>query len=466
MDCRSAIFRSNRARLGALAMLTFCVISQAHAVCYVDSRVAGSNNGSSWADSYTNLRSALNDSGCKEIWVAKGVYKPTRGSDRTISFEIKPDVAVYGGFNGDEATRDARDPVQNRTVLSGDIDNNDANATGDQIDNTPADINGHNSFHVVTVNGTAGTPVTAATVLDGVTITGGQANGISFAGNGGGLYCFGAGTGHDCSPTLNHLTFIGNTSRIAGGAMYDDGSIGGNSSPTLTDVVFDTNFAGTEGGAIYNQGDAGTSSPKLTNVTFVSNGSGAMGGAMYNLGPDGGESSPTLTNVTFKSNSSPFGGAIFNDGSLSGNSSPILNNVTFADNQTPGGGAIYNFAYSGTSAPSLSNVILWNDADPEILNLDAAPTLNHSIVEGGCPSGASCTAVVAVDPKLKVLANNGGSTLTMMPADDSPAVDAGDDATCPAADQRGIARPQGAHCDIGAVEWQSDIIFRDGFELP
>jgi hypothetical protein len=50
------------------------------------------------------------------------------------------------------------------------------------------------------------------------------------------------------------------------------------------------------------------------------------------------------------------------------------------------------------------------------------------------------------------LANNGGATPTHALLPGSPAINAGDDAQCPATDQRGVSRPQGAHCDIGAFE--------------
>jgi CSLREA domain-containing protein len=58
---------------------------------------------------------------------------------------------------------------------------------------------------------------------------------------------------------------------------------------------------------------------------------------------------------------------------------------------------------------------------------------------------------------LGALANNGGSSQTVLLSSGSPAIDAGDDAACTAApvsgaDQRGIPRPSGEHCDIGAVE--------------
>ncbi len=55
---------------------------------------------------------------------------------------------------------------------------------------------------------------------------------------------------------------------------------------------------------------------------------------------------------------------------------------------------------------------------------------------------------------LGALADNGGPTLTHALLPGSPALDAGNDAACSATDQRGVSRPQGAHCDIGAYEAQ------------
>jgi hypothetical protein len=63
------------------------------------------------------------------------------------------------------------------------------------------------------------------------------------------------------------------------------------------------------------------------------------------------------------------------------------------------------------------------------------------------------SAASRLDPKLGALATNGGPTQTHAPLAGSPAIDAGPLAPCPtAADQRGVARPQGLRCDIGAVE--------------
>ncbi len=67
------------------------------------------------------------------------------------------------------------------------------------------------------------------------------------------------------------------------------------------------------------------------------------------------------------------------------------------------------------------------------------------------PSDNNCPGAQA-DPKLDTLADNGGPTKTMALLAGSPAIDAGNSETCTAADQRGVTRPQGESCDIGAYE--------------
>jgi hypothetical protein len=57
-----------------------------------------------------------------------------------------------------------------------------------------------------------------------------------------------------------------------------------------------------------------------------------------------------------------------------------------------------------------------------------------------------------VNPRLGLLQNNGGGTDTLLPAAGSPLVGAGDPTGCSPSDQRGVPRPQGERCDIGAVE--------------
>lgn len=515
-------WRRRLAACAALFVMSWTGVASA-ALCYVngDPGNTGANTGVSWTDAYTNLQSALNSAGCTEIWVAQYTYKPDP-SNAAISFNIGPNVAVYGGFAGGETSRSARNPLAHATTLSG-------------------AISGGNSQHVVVMNGTTGTPITATTVLDGFTLTGGN----NSSSGGGALWCRGNGAGHACSPTLANLVFSGNHAGN-GGAVELDGYSGGVSNPTLTNITFSNNTAGTFGGALYcnAQLSSGTCSPTLTNVTFNNNSSATYGGAMFNDGTSTGNSSPTLTNVafysnsatsnggamynngsggyshstltnvTFSGNSAANGGAMFNNGSSGGdsyvtltnvtfsgnsatsnggglyyigtngnNTTPLLTNVTFSGNSAANGGAIYNGA--GFNYSLLLNSILWGDSatssGPEYYG---GLFLNSSILQNGCAPNSNCsgTNIYTGDPKLGSLQDNGGFTLTMMPGGapgsngSSAAINqiscTGPD-SAPATDQRGYIRPDPASrglanaCDIGAVEANSvpDEIFVNGFEV-
>jgi chitodextrinase len=73
---------------------------------------------------------------------------------------------------------------------------------------------------------------------------------------------------------------------------------------------------------------------------------------------------------------------------------------------------------------------------------------NNLTDDESCGPGFGNSSSILLGP----LADNGGATPTMALLPGSAAIDAGDDAVCPATDQRGVTRPQGAHCDIGAYE--------------
>ena len=81
-------------------------------------------------------------------------------------------------------------------------------------------------------------------------------------------------------------------------------------------------------------------------------------------------------------------------------------------------------------------------------------------------TGGNTNAPNPLDPRLNPLGNNGGTTQTRLPLPGSPALDAGDDTICNQTgpgtvnklDQRGVARPIGAHCDIGATEGTGGLI--------
>jgi predicted outer membrane repeat protein len=165
----------------------------------------------------------------QEIWVAVGTHKPTAGTDRGATFQLKDGVALYGGFAGTETSRTQRNPTANVTTLSGEIGAAD---------------NSDNSYHVVT-------GATGAT-LDGFTITAGNANAVTTLNKyGGGMY------NYFSSPVLMNVTFSGNTAQYGGGGMHNESG-----SPALTNITFSGNSA-QYGGGMHNY----SSSPALTNVT-------------------------------------------------------------------------------------------------------------------------------------------------------------------------------------------------------
>lgn len=108
-------------RLGICAALLTLpwAMSATAAVCYVNGAASGANTGATWAAAYTDLQSALTNASCSAVWVAQGTYKPTAASDVNANFNIKPNVAVYGGFAGGETSLGARAPATHVTTLSG-----------------------------------------------------------------------------------------------------------------------------------------------------------------------------------------------------------------------------------------------------------------------------------------------------------------------------------------------------------
>jgi hypothetical protein len=213
---------------------------------FVKAGASGTNDGTSWSNAFTDLQSALTaaKSG-DEIWVAVGTYKPAV-SDTSISFQLKSNVAMYGGFAGSETSREQRDAVANVTVLSGDL-----GTTGDASDNSAAVVQ---AFEV-----------DSGAVLDGFTITGGNGG----HGNlGGGLY-FEQSYGR-----ISHCIITGNSAAAFGGGFYV--SYGGTK---ISDCVISNNQANSGGGGAFLSG----SGAMVVDSRFVNN-TGSTGGSVYIFG--------------------------------------------------------------------------------------------------------------------------------------------------------------------------------------
>jgi hypothetical protein len=244
-------------------------------ILYVKHDAAGSNDGSSWPDAYTDLQDALDVAQAgDEIWVAQGVYYPASNAlDRSATFELQDGVGLYGGFAGTETQRDQRDWEANVTVLSGDLDGNDTTDDNGLVADTD-DILGRNAYHVVTAGGADDNRI-----LDGFAVTAGLADGDSEHPEGGGMYVDSGGV------FLVNVTFSGNKAWYGGGMCSWDSS-------TLTNVTFSGNTAavpGAKGGA--GGGMFTGHSSTLTNVIFTGN------HAWYGGGLRSHASGTSLTNV-------------------------------------------------------------------------------------------------------------------------------------------------------------------------
>ncbi|WP_226895609.1 right-handed parallel beta-helix repeat-containing protein, partial [Luteolibacter marinus] len=253
---KTASSRCASFRCAGILIAASCFLAPLHAATrHVDPSGGAPNDGNSWATAFVTLQDALaSASAGDEIWIAEGTYYPDEGAgtvadDRTSCFTLIDEVEIYGGFpaGGGDATFGARDPGTYPTILSGDI-----GVTGDASDN---------AYHVVLAD--AGDVVSPATVLDGVTITGGNANAGSSPGNrGGGIYL------QTASPRIVNTVIAGNQANQGGGIYHLT-----NASPTLINCTITGNSAAFGGGITNN-----TSSPALINCTL----SGNLGAAILN----------------------------------------------------------------------------------------------------------------------------------------------------------------------------------------
>jgi len=274
-----------------LLTVLLAIICEAQAqIIYVRQGALG--NGTSWSDATGDLSFALNQAVAgSQVWVAFGTYKPTSGTDRAATFQVKEGVKLFGNFNGTETSIDQRPSTVPASVLSGEI-------------GQPGSTD--NVYNVVVMNN-----VGENTAIDGFVITAGNANGqateIARTRSGGGMYI--DGENGVCKPKISNCQFIKNLGRD-GAAVYNNGRKG-ESSPVFVNCLFKGNEAGLDGGAIYNDGRLkGKSNPTLTNCTFERN-MGTYGGAICNATEDG-TCNLTLDNCQFNENAAYLrGGAVF-----------------------------------------------------------------------------------------------------------------------------------------------------------
>jgi len=330
-------------------------------VIYVNENAGGSADGTSWSSAFNDLEEALAISGTNvEIWVAKGTYTPS-DIDREVSFRIEGtemnNLSLLGGFVGNELSKDERDPKLNNTILSGDLfyDDND-NIVPEE--STRSD----NSIHVLYTAGVVGL------LIDGFTISGGNANIASgFSDNGGGIINF-------ATIDIKNCSFERNTASDQGGGIWMNS---GNSD--LINVKVTNNYAFEDGGGLYSGGN-----PRIFNCWFENN-MAQNGGGLY-LSAAG--SFGIVTNSFFVWNTATnLGGGIL---ATFNSSTQILNNTIYNNSASTEGGGIY---VSLNSDSPIKNNIIWDNnatTGDDVRSLGTSD-IDYNLISSGAsgPNGKS-----------------------------------------------------------------------------
>lgn len=420
----------------AVAFL-FAAVPSSAKIIYVKPSGLDAADGLTWATAKRTIQAGIDTSAAgNEIWVAAGPAYVER-------ITLKSGVGLYGGFNGTETSRGARNPNINVTIIDG-------NAAG----------------HVVSASGAGIT-----TTIDGFTIRNGSGTGAGIycynaspaiasnivTGNAGsGIYCYAAapvitgnivqansGRGIDCRGSTTTTISNNIIRQNLDGGIYCD-----NSAPTITRNTVERNSTSGDGGGI----NTYYSSPVIQGNTIYGNFAQRSGGGImcyrsspvvksnvisWNTAADGGglllyyRCEPTIANNTIIYNSATLrthGGAISLENASTTVSYPTVANNVIADNSS----GIYRVDTSTT--PTLANNCLWD---------------NTHFAYSGVAAGVTD---FQADPQI---ASDALGDYHLSAS--SPCLNAGSDTyvSVGAVDCDNEARISGSHVDVGADEYNS-----------
>lgn len=435
--------------------LFYCILFSSlplNAQVFVKWDATGANNGTSWANAYTDLQMAL-DSTFEEIWVAAGTYYPqsdtsgnyTPSDPRTKTFHDRAKFLrrVYGGFAGSENSLAERNFNNNHTIINGDI-------------GTPSDTS-DNVYHLYVINRQSGKS------FDHISFINGNASGVGSAQmSGGAIYA-------DSSfISFTHCEFRDNHAVLGGGAIFASQCYayrlidcvginnfcygnGGLSYSEFSEVLFDgshftSNTANRNGGAAYigSQNVKGSTSSfyelTIVNCTLDNNYAADTGGAVY---------SPnvwlhTYSNCIFKLNESNFASSIYMNSDQPFFATSRIFNSTFAFNDNLGG----NIIASGLSLVIRNSIFWQNNNEINVFGPNSNLDISHSIRQGGLTALDSFKMVLNKDPLFVAPPNDLNVSLA------SPAINGGTSSPAiPTSDILGQLRPQAGAWDIGPYEY-------------
>ena len=246
---------------------------------------------------------------------------------------------------------------------------------------------------------------------------------------------------NDGTMTITESVISDNTSiRFGGGVNNNSGG-----TMTITDSTISNNDAERQGAGVNNNSDG-----MLTIWGSTINGNTAVqkGGGVHNNS----SGSTTITNSTLSNNEAMDQGGGANNragGTL------VIKSSTIVNNTSPDGAGLFA---SAAGATSVGNSIIANSTGDDCVDMGGFTSLGHNIDSDGTCGLAAGGDQPSTDPLVELLADNGGLTETHALLAASPAIDTGDDADCPATDQRSEDRPVDGDndgddsCDIGAYE--------------
>ena len=419
---------------------------------YVDKdNDSGTEDGASWATAYISIQAGI-DNALRDVWVAEGTYYE--------SVTLRSVVRIFGGFDGTETGRSQRDIQANSTI----------------IDASTADV-GAPADHVVFLDRVS------FSAVDGITITGGYADGSAPGHSGGGIYC----TQSDNTNAIRNCLIRNNWASGGGGIYMVNSSVavehceirenvttgygGGlrliNSSPHIHDTTIIGNSAETTGGGLQIHGTS--AKPLVTYSRIVSNSSDYTGGG---VGISTG-ASPRFENCAFYDNSAGSNGAAL---AIGVDASGVVTHCVIVNN-SPGlfGGGIY---CGQTSTAQVFNSILTDNgnyaayegeigSDISTLNCLFNGNASGTFYDEGSTPYSTATDLNAGVPEAS--SNIDGDPAFLDPASgdfhvgfNSAAINTGTSSAPAGDDIDGESRPFGIRPDIGIDEF----VDSDGDQLP